>query len=1708
VIYSYSGLLSNQTVKEDADWSYQLAIWLPWNWEYSATLADGKPLPSWITFNAATRTFSGTPPQDFTGEIEIAVYAREWSRLVGSDTFKLTITPVNDAPTVKAAIPDQTTLEDAAWSFQVPAGTFTDVDSSNLTFTAALASGSPLPSWLTFNGASRTFVGKPPQDFNGSLELKVTANDGSLSAADTFRLTINAINDAPVLAAAITDQAMAEDTPWTFQVPAGAFTDVDSASLTYTATLDDGSALPSWLTFHSTTRTFTGTPPANVTGVYNVKVTASDGAATTSDTFRLTINPVNDAPIVAVPVADQTVAEDTPWSFQVPAGTFTDVDSSLTYRATLASGAALPNWLSFDAATGTFSGTLPQNFNGAIDLRVTANDGLLSVSDTFTLTVSPVNDAPVVATPLGPQHVVEDTPWTFQVPAGTFQDVDSSSLTYTVTLDNGQPLPSWLSFDPTTRTFSGTPPQDVNGSLGLTVRATDGSLSTSDTFTLTLVPSNDAPVVSQPIADATILEEADWTFQVPAETFADVDSSLYYTATLSDGTVLPSWLTFDASTRTFAGKPPPNFSGAVDLKVSASDGEFAISDTFTLNILAVDSPPVVGTPIAEQTVAEDTPWLFKVPANAFVDPDSSGLTYRASQADGSPLPRWLNFDEATETFRGTPPADFAGFIDLAVTAKDGTSEKPSTFRLVIEGVNDAPVASPILDQSVAEDTLWTFRLPAGTFSDIDSTSLTYTAFQSDGSSLPTWLRFDAETGTFSGTPPQDMTGELDLTVGASDGSLSASETFRLTITPINDAPVTGGAIADQSTLEDTPWTFQVPADAFTDADTDNLTYTATMWDGAALPGWLSFDPTTRTFSGTPPVDYTGSLRFKVTADDGSFSTSTTFTLAVSPVNDAPAIAMPIADQMAAEAVSWSFQVPDNTFFDIDGDSVTYRAALSDGSALPSWLAFDAATRTFSGTPPLNQPGTLDLTVTTSDGSLDVSDTFRLTIAPVNDAPVLTGLIADQTVSEEAAWAFKVPAGTFTDADSDLTYTATLADGSGLLSWLSFDAATQTFSGTPPQDYTGAVDLKIVASDGALTASDTFTLTVTPVNDAPAVAAAILDQAALPGLNWLFQVPVGAFFDVDRDGLTYSATLADGAALPSWVAFDTTTGTFSGVPPLAQSGSLDFTVTASDGSLTASDSFTLLIKSAVSGPVEGAYDDLIEAGDGNDWIHGGLGNDEMQGEGGNDTIYGGQDNGKILRDLTTGKLTELVIGDNLYGNDGQDTYYYAQGDGIDLIWDFRPGEDVIKISGFNPQDVKVTFVRGVTNRIATPGHDKLALFFGNDRGAIVFNDFPGPKAGDVILDFGTSQLTWLDLLSMADTQVGDTLVSAVSAGPGPNPTYTPTGTGAPVELSGGNGNDILTGGAGADRLYGNDGYNWFEGFAGDDQLFGGNAQDVMLGAEGRDRLYGNEGVNWLDGGADDDELYGGNVQDTLLGGSGNDVIYSNGGDDLLVGGAGADKLYGTGGTDIIYGDDADGSVLTLPAKPIIEPPPPPPPPPPPVPESVITSTSMTLAPLIKNVTATGKGAVTLVGNDLDNTITGNAGKNTLRAGAGNDEIDGGYGNDRLYGSTGKDAFVFTTKLGTATSDRKVNFDTIGDFSVKYDSLHLDNAIFKKLGKVGKLNKAYFTIGEKATDKNDYVIYNKKTGILSYDADGSGSGKAVEFAKVTKNLKLTSADFFTV
>ncbi|MGI9303851.1 MAG: putative Ig domain-containing protein, partial [Gammaproteobacteria bacterium] len=202
----------------------------------------------------------------------------------------------------------------------------------------------------------------------------------------------------------------------------------------------------------------------------------------------------NDAPEVAAALEDQNASEDGVFSFQVPEGTFEDINrhGALSLTATLADGAALPGWLSFDAATGTFNGTPTSDELGAIELRVTATDPWgLTASDTFTLTVANTNDAPVVNEPLGDETVTSARVFNFEVPENAFADEDlGDQLSYSASLADGNPLPPWLSFDPLTRTFSGTPGFDDLGALAVRVTATDTSnASVSDDFELLVEPN-------------------------------------------------------------------------------------------------------------------------------------------------------------------------------------------------------------------------------------------------------------------------------------------------------------------------------------------------------------------------------------------------------------------------------------------------------------------------------------------------------------------------------------------------------------------------------------------------------------------------------------------------------------------------------------------------------------------------------------------------------------------------------------------------------------------------------------------------------------------------------------------------------------------------------------------------------------------------------------------------------------------------------------------------------------------------------------------------------------------------------------------------------------------------------------------------------------------------------------------------------------------
>jgi Ca2+-binding RTX toxin-like protein len=292
----------------------------------------------------------------------------------------------------------------------------------------------------------------------------------------------------------------------------------------------------------------------------------------------------------------------------------------------------------------------------------------------------------------------------------------------------------------------------------------------------------------------------------------------------------------------------------------------------------------------------------------------------------------------------------------------------------------------------------------------------------------------------------------------------------------------------------------------------------------------------------------------------------------------------------------------------------------------------------------------------------------------------------------------------------------------------------------------------------------------------------------------------------------------------------------------------------------------------------------------------------------------------------------------------------------------------------------------------------------------------------------------------------------------------------------------TGNALNNVLTGNSAANTLTGGLGNDTYVVGNGDSVVENAgEGTDTVISSTSYT-----------LGANVENLTLTGAfmtgiGNDLdnvltstySWSDGWDsDVLDGGAGADTMAGGDGNDIYYVDNAGDVVLEANASPS-------------GPgrssgtDTVISTVSHTLEANVENLTLTGTGNVNGIGNAAANTLIGNAGNNVLTGGSGND------------------IFRFDTMLNVST-----NLDTITDFATGADDIQLENAIFTSLTAAGALNASYFIGGAGVTaaaDANDYLIYNSTTGALYYDADGTGSAAATQFATLSAGVGLSVADF---
>ncbi|RQO81741.1 putative Ig domain-containing protein [Acidovorax sp. FJL06] len=372
---------------------------------YSPVHGSSHTLISNDGVDAIVGTFSGLAE----GGMVMVGGIRMKASYVGGDGNDFVLTAqLNATPTVANLIPNQNAVQDSVFNFQFASNTFADTDAGDvLTYSAQLAGGGALPAWLSFNAATRTFSGTPANANVGTVSIDVIANDGNGgTVTDTFDIVVANINDAPTVANAIPNQNATEDSAFNFQFASSTFADMDLGdTLTYSAQLAGGGALPAWLSFNAATRTFSGTPANAHVGTVSIDVIANDShGGTVTDTFDISVANTNDVPTVANAIPNRSATEGFAFSFQFASNTFADMDlgDTLTYSAQLAGGGALPAWLSFNAATRTFSGTPATANIGTLGIDVIANDGHGgTVTDTFDVVIAPApaDPDPVIPTP-------------------------------------------------------------------------------------------------------------------------------------------------------------------------------------------------------------------------------------------------------------------------------------------------------------------------------------------------------------------------------------------------------------------------------------------------------------------------------------------------------------------------------------------------------------------------------------------------------------------------------------------------------------------------------------------------------------------------------------------------------------------------------------------------------------------------------------------------------------------------------------------------------------------------------------------------------------------------------------------------------------------------------------------------------------------------------------------------------------------------------------------------------------------------------------------------------------------------------------------------------------------------------------------------------------------------------------------------------------
>ncbi|OCK07570.1 MULTISPECIES: Ig-like domain-containing protein [Thalassospira] len=1025
-----------------------------------------------------------TPADDFSGSFDLAVTAQSADGedvATSSGTITVDVTGVADTPTLEVS--DASGSEDSAITLDIDAG-LTD-SSEVLTVTisgvpegATLSAGTNNGdgSWTLSPDQLAGLTITPADDFSGSFDLTVTAQsadgDDVATSSGTITVDVTGVADTPTLD--VSDARGSEDTAIALDIDAG-LTDSSEVLTVTISGVPEGATLSagtdngdgSWTLSPDQLAGLTINPSDDFSGSFELGVTATsaDGEdiATTTGSITVDVSGVADAP--TLDVSDASGSEDS-----------------------------------------------------AIALDIDA--GLTDSSEVLTVTISGVPEGATLS-------------------AGT---------------DNGDG--SWTLSPDQLAGLTITPADDFSGSfeLGVTATSADGEDIATKTGSITVDVAGVADDPTLDVTDASGNEDSAIALDIDAgltdssEVLSVTISGVPEGATLSAGTDNGdgSWTLSATDLNGLTITPADDFSGSFDLMVTAqsADGEDVATTTgsITVDVAGVADAPTLD--VSGASGLEDSAITLDIDAGLTDSgevltvtisgvPEGAKLSAGTDNGDGS----WTLSAADLNGLTITPADDFSGSFDLTVTAQsaDGNDVATTTGSITVDvaDVADAPTLE-VSDASGYEDSAIALDIDAGLTDSSEVLTVTISGVP-DGATLSAgtnngdgrWTLSAADLNGLSITPAEDFSGSFDLTVTAqsADGSdiATATDTITVDVAGVADTPTLD--VSDTSGSEDSAITLDIDA-GLTDSS-EVLTVTISgVPEGATLSAgtdngdgtWALGSDQLAGLTITPADDFSGSFELGVTATsaDGSDVATTTgsITVDVAGVADAPTLEVsdasgyedrPIALDLDAVLTDASEVLSVTISGFPDGARLSAGTNNGDGS----WTLSPDQLDGLRVRPPYNYSGAFELDVTAQsvDGSdiATTSGSITVDVEGVADRPTLD--VSDAQGLEDTAIALDIDAA-LTDSSEVLSVTVSgVPDGAELSAGTDNGDGTWTLDAdelagltiTPPENFSGAFDLKVVArsTDGDSVAStsdpvrlltrsgnSTITVEVTGVADAP------------------------------------------------------------------------------------------------------------------------------------------------------------------------------------------------------------------------------------------------------------------------------------------------------------------------------------------------------------------------------------------------------------------------------------------------------------------------------------------------------------------------------------------------------------------------------------------------------------------------------------------------